>query len=80
MSDLITFHMKPNVVDRVSKFDTLPPSALMDISEISALACRSNASIWRDVKAGRLAKPRKIGPGAARWTTEEVRDYLKGGA
>lgn len=80
MTTFLAYHMKPNVVDRVSAFDTLPASALMDVSEVSALASRSPASIWRDVDAGRLAQPRKIGPGATRWTADDVRQYLKGGA
>ena len=79
MSDLITLHISSNIADRISAFDTLPPSALMDISEISALACRSKASIWRDVKAGRIVAPHKIGPNATRWFVSDVRQYLNGG-
>jgi predicted DNA-binding transcriptional regulator AlpA len=66
------------VIDRISVFDNLPASALMNISEISALACRSNASIWRDVKAGLLPEALKIGPGSSRWLVGDVRRYLKG--
>jgi predicted DNA-binding transcriptional regulator AlpA len=66
--------------DHVSAFDDLPETALISVHEITALACRSRASIWRDVKAGRLPKPIAIGPQARRWRVADVRAYLKGGA
>ncbi|MGA0848002.1 MAG: helix-turn-helix transcriptional regulator [Pontimonas sp.] len=44
------------------------------------MAGRSRASIWRDVKAGRLPQPISIGPKARRWRVEDVRAYLNGGA
>ena len=79
MSQFLEFNIKPSVVERITVFDDLPDGALTDISEISALACRSRASIWRDVHEGRLAKPHKVGPNATRWYVGAVRSYLKGG-
>lgn len=70
--------IQSNVIERVSVFDNLPDSALMNIAEIRVLACRSNASIWRDVQAGRLPEPQKIGAGSSRWFVGDVRRYLKG--
>ena len=67
MSKFLEFNIKPTVVERITVFDDLPDGALTDISEISALACRSRASIWRDVHEGRLVKPHKVGPNATRW-------------
>jgi predicted DNA-binding transcriptional regulator AlpA len=66
--------------DHVVAFDSLPNGALIDLRTIIALACRSRASIWRDVQAGRLPKPVAIGPQARRWRVEDVRAYLKGSA
>jgi predicted DNA-binding transcriptional regulator AlpA len=66
--------------DHVTAFDVLPDTALIGVQEITALACRSRASIWRDVQAGRLPKPIAIGPQARRWRVADVRAYLKGGA
>mgnify|MGYP003985864137 FL=1 len=73
------YHAKPIVSERIAMFDDLPDGALTDISEISALACRSRASIWRDVHEGRLSQPHKVGPNATRWYVGAVRRYLNGG-
>jgi len=62
----------------LESFDTLPDSALVDVHVVMAMAGRSRASIWRDVKAGRLPQPIAIGPKARRWRVEDVRAYLKG--
>ena len=70
--------IKTDIVERISMFDSMPNSALLNISEIRALAGRSNASIWRDVKAGRLPLPLKIGAGSSRWLVGDVRTYLNG--
>jgi len=66
--------------DHLSSFDGLPDTALVDVHTITALAKRSRASLWRDVKAGRLPQPVAIGPKTRRWRVEDVRAYLKGGA
>ena len=79
MTQFLEFNTKPSVVERVTVFDDLPDGALADISEISALACRSRASIWRDVNEGRLSQPHKVGPNSTRWYVGDVRRYLKGG-
>lgn len=63
---------------RITDFDTLPDSALLDVREIRYLAGRSPASIWRDVNCGRLPRPVSIGPNASRWRAADVRNYLKG--
>lgn len=80
MPEYLAFNIKHSVVERITVFDDLPDGALTDISEISALACRSKASIWRDVHEGRLSQPHKVGPNATRWYVSEIRRYLKGGA
>ena len=79
MTEFQTFNIKPTVVERITVFDVLPDSALTEISEITALACRSRASIWRDVQEGRLASPIKLGPNSTRWRVGDVRRFLEGG-
>lgn len=66
--------------NRVVGFDTLPDSALVSIKEIIALSRRSKTSIWRDVKAKRLAAPIKLGPRCTRFRVADVRTYLAGEA
>ena len=61
-------------------FDHLPDSSFIDIKVVCALCDRSPSSIQRDVKAGRLGAPVKIGPNAVRWRVGDVRRFLKGGA
>jgi predicted DNA-binding transcriptional regulator AlpA len=80
MTQFLEFNVQPPTIERITVFDDLPNGALIDVSEISALACRSRASIWRDVHDGRLSQPHKVGPNATRWYVGDVRRYLKGGA
>lgn len=71
--------MRPNF-DHVAAFDNLPDAALIDLATLTKLACRSRASIYRDVAAGRLAKPVRVGLQSVRWRVVDVRAYLNGGA
>ncbi len=64
---------------RIAAFDHLPDDALLNVREVSALACRSVPSVWRDAKAGVLAQPVKVGVKATRWRVVDVRNYLAGG-
>ena len=65
-------------VDRtLGTFSFLPDAALIDIWAVCALRGRSKASTWRDVAAGRLPKPVKIG-GSTRWRVGDVRAALAG--
>ncbi len=69
-----------NFKNRIEMFGALPDDALSNVYEIEVLSGRSNASIWRDVREGRLAPPIKIGPNSTRWRVSDVRRYLAGGA
>lgn len=69
----------PPRLDHLTSFDHLPDTALVDVHTITALAKRSRASLWRDVKAGRLPQPIAIGPKTRRWRVSDVRAYLNGG-
>ena len=65
-------------VDRaLETFPFLPDEALIDIRAVCALRGRSRASTWRDVAAGRLPSPVKIGS-STRWQVGGVRATLAG--
>jgi predicted DNA-binding transcriptional regulator AlpA len=65
-------------VDRaLETFPLLPDEALIEIRTVSALLGRSRASIWRDVAAGRLVAPVKLG-GSTRWPVGGVRAAMVG--
>jgi predicted DNA-binding transcriptional regulator AlpA len=66
--------------NRLRQFDDLPGSALVDSKLVCAICARSPSSIQRDVKAGRLATPIKIGPNAVRWRVGDIRIFLEGGS
>ena len=59
-------------------FDSKPDDALVSIKLVCAVRERSPSSTLRDVKAGRLAPPIKIGPNAIRFRVGDVRLSLKG--
>lgn len=61
------------VPDSALNYDDLPGSALVDIKTVKVIFGRSSASVWRDVKAGRLPKPIKAGPRSTRWRVSELR-------
>ncbi|MDG2405178.1 MAG: AlpA family phage regulatory protein [Paracoccaceae bacterium] len=66
------------IFDKISAFDTLPDTAVIDLKTVRAFSGRSKTSIYRDVAAGRLSKPVRIGPQAVRWRVGNVRAYLSG--
>ncbi len=70
---------KPGAIPQaIINFDSLPDAARVDIRVVTTVAGRSPASIWRDVAAGRMPAPVKVGPRATRWIVGELRRYLAG--
>ncbi len=63
---------------KLEQFDALPDTAFVDNKLVCALCDRSPSSVQRDVKAGRLAPPIKIGPNAVRFRVGDVRRFLEG--
>jgi predicted DNA-binding transcriptional regulator AlpA len=59
--------------ETLGRFDILPGTALVDIDVVTAFLGRSRASVWRDVAAGRLAKPVHVGARSTRWRVADVR-------
>lgn len=58
---------------QVAHINSMPDYAAIDVQLLSLLLSRSVASIWRDVKAGRIAAPFKAGPRSTRWRLGDVR-------
>ncbi len=58
---------------RLELVGSMPDEAAIDIQILSILLSRSIASIWRDVKAGRIAQPFKAGPRSTRWRLGDIR-------
>lgn len=66
-------------IDVLANFDKFPDSARIRQPAVEALLCKSHATIWRDVKNGKLCAPRKDGF-ATTWSVGQIRAVLKGGA
>jgi predicted DNA-binding transcriptional regulator AlpA len=64
----------------LTHFDDLPDSAYVRLPVVIALFSRSASSVWRDVQAGRLPAPRKLGPRCSAWNVGELRAVLHGDA
>ena len=59
--------------EQLAMFDHLPNCAQVPITIVCAIKGRSPASIWRDVAAGRIAKPVNAGPHCTRWRVGDLR-------
>ena len=70
---LRTLHRQARLKQRLELIGSMPDDAAIDIQILSVLLSRSVASIWRDVKAGRIAAPFKAGPRSTRWKLGAVR-------
>ncbi len=66
------------LAEQVGLFSSLPNCALVALPVVCAITGRSPASVWRDVKAGRLAKPVNAGPRSTRWHVGDLRDSVAG--
>ncbi|ADI30176.1 helix-turn-helix transcriptional regulator [Methylotenera versatilis] len=57
-------------------FDSLPMSAFVRLPIVKALYACSPATVWREVKAGRIPKPKKLSPRTTGWNVGELRQAL----
>jgi hypothetical protein len=64
---------------KLEQFPYLPDDAIVSTKVACVLRGRSPSSNQRDVKAGRLAPPIKIGPNAVGFRAGDVRRSLVGG-
>lgn len=71
--------MKPkrtHIEETLKLIPSLPDSALIRISVVSALFSCSTVTIWRGVKTGRFPPPRHVGRMTV-WVLGEVRKTLQ---
>lgn len=61
----------------LESFDTLPNSAFIRLSTVTALFACSPSTIWRGVKAGRLPRPIKHFDRASAWNVGQIRAVLQ---
>jgi len=54
-------------------FESLPDSADVRLPVLIGLYGCSAATIWRNVKSGRIPAPRKLSPGCTTWNVGELR-------
>nr|WP_238524628.1 AlpA family phage regulatory protein [Methylotenera versatilis] len=51
-------------------------SAFVRLPIVKALYACSPATVWREVKAGRIPKPKKLSPRTTGWNVGELRQAL----
>ncbi|MCK0508483.1 helix-turn-helix transcriptional regulator [Aromatoleum anaerobium] len=59
----------------LSNFDSLPDAAMVDVKTVAAILGKSESSIWRDARTGKL-QPIKTGPACTRWNVGAIRRHL----
>lgn len=69
-------HTKRPFPVAAANWDDLPNDARVSLPVVVILTGRSPASVWRDVKAGRLPEPVKAGPRCSRWIVGDLRRTL----
>jgi predicted DNA-binding transcriptional regulator AlpA len=57
----------------LQQFDSLPDSAEVRLPTVSAIYGCSPATVWRNVKAGRIPSPRKHSLRCTTWNVGELR-------
>lgn len=57
-------------------FSKLPDSAYVRITVVQGLFACSSATVWRNVKAGRIPQPRKFSPRVTAWNVGQLRAAL----
>lgn len=60
----------------LAAFDSLPDSALIDVSTYAMLLGCSSNTIWRRAAAGMIPKPIRVSSQQTRWRVGEVRKAL----
>lgn len=69
--------MANSIPAAATNFDSLPDAARIPLSVVVVVTGRSPASIWRDVRAGRMPAPIKCGPRCTRWIVGQLRRHLE---
>ncbi|MFN0314052.1 MAG: helix-turn-helix transcriptional regulator [Burkholderiales bacterium] len=69
--------LQPNYIpDALAHFDALPDSAYVRLPVVEALFAISGATVWRQVKSGKIPQPRKLTPRTTAWSVRELRRAL----
>jgi len=71
-------HTKSQLTEALTNFDQLPNSANVRLPVVMALYGVSPATVWRNVKNGRIPKPQKLTPRTTAWNVGELRAALRG--
>jgi predicted DNA-binding transcriptional regulator AlpA len=61
----------------VADFDRLPDLMYLRIRVVAVLFAVSVPTIWKWAAAGRIPKPRNVGPNSVAWTVGDVRRALR---
>ncbi len=70
--------VQDGIPSALRNFDQYPDSAFVRLPTVAGLFAQSNASIWRNVKLGRIPAPRKFSPRVTGWNVGDLRRALKG--
>ena len=49
---------------------------IMRLPDVVEATGKSPTTIWRDEKAGKFPRRRRIGPNAVGWRSDEIRDWI----
>lgn len=56
--------------------DLLPDAAMVDVKVVAGLLGKSESSVWRDTRNGKLPRAVKTGPATTRWNLGAIRRHL----
>lgn len=67
----------PTIPAALAKLDSLPDSALsLTVKDVALILGRSESSVWRDARLGKLPRGVKTGPATTRWNVGAIRRHL----
>lgn len=69
-----------SISEVLANFDSLPDSSNVRLPVVMALYAISSATVWRNVKIGKIPKPRKLTVRTTCWNVGELREFLSGGS
>ncbi len=64
------------ISEALANFDSLPDSSNVRLPVVMFLYGVSSATVWRNVKSGRIPKPRKLTSRTTVWNVGELRSAL----
>ncbi len=69
---------KITISEALANFDSLPDSSNVRLPVVMFLYGVSSATVWRNVKNGKIPKPRKLTLRTTCWNVGELRSALTG--